>query len=118
LSRFKLPHIDLPGLPDSGDDLVGCLVTIVLWIGLLILLVVLLWVLAQVIAALPVLAMALYWIFYRALRVVFAKSRSCKGQLRRSMGYGLLYTAAYVGWIFVLLWMGGLLYAGLDRLAH
>lgn len=65
------------------------------------------WALAQlVVAVLPLMAAALYWIFYRALRLVFAKSRTCQGQLLRSMEYALLYTACYTGWIFAVLWMG------------
>ncbi len=112
LSHVSLPHIDLAGVSDAGDDLVGCLLTLVLWIGVLILLTILLWVLAQVIAALPVFAVVLYWVFYRALRVVFAKSRACRGRLLRSIEYGLLYTLLYTGWIFALLWIGRYLIIG------
>lgn len=109
LSHFDLPKIDLKDVPDAGDDLVGCLVTLVLWIVVLALLAVLVWLLAQFIAALPVFVVALSWIFYRALRVVFARSRACRGRLLRSMGYGLLYTLLYTGWIFILLTIGRLL---------
>jgi hypothetical protein len=103
LPRVELPHLDIHDMPDVGDDLVGCLVTLVLWIGVLILIMILLWLLTQVIAALPVIAVVLYWIFYRALRVVFAKSRACRGRLLQSAAYGLLYTLVYTGWIFALL---------------
>lgn len=109
LPHVELPHIDLHDMPDAGDDLVGCLLTLVLWIGVLILITVLLWLLVQFIAALPVIAVVLYWIFYRALRVVFARSRACRGRLLRSMEYGLLYTLLYTGWIFALLTIGHLL---------
>jgi hypothetical protein len=107
LPHVDLPHLDLAGGSDSGgDDLVGCLVTLVVWIGVMLLIVLLVWLLAQAIAALPVIVVMLYWVFYRALRVVFARSRSCRGRLLRSMGYGLLYTVLYTGWIFALLWVG------------
>jgi hypothetical protein len=112
LSHVSLPKIDLPGDVDVGDDLVGCLVTLILWIAVLALFAIALWILAQVIAALPVIAVVLYWIFYRALRVVFAKSRACKGRLLRSMGYGLLYTLLYTGWVFALLSIGRFLIPG------
>ena len=112
LSHVSLPHLDLPDISDGGDDLVGCLVTLVLWIGVLVLLTILLWLLVQFISALPIFAVVLYWIFYRALRVVFAKSRTCHGRLLRSMEYGLLYTLLYTGWVFALLWIGRLVIPG------
>lgn len=108
-SHVDLPHIDLPGSSDVGDDLVGCLLSLVLWIVVLGLLAILIWMLAQFIAALPIFAVVLYWIFYRALRVVFARSKVCQGRLLRSMGYGLLYTMLYTGWIFALLSIGRVL---------
>ncbi len=117
LSHWQAPHINLPDLPDTGDDWVGALVAILMWVLVLAALVALMWVLAQFIAILPVLAMGLCWVFYRALRIVFAKSRVCKGQWRRSAGYGLVYTVVYVGWIFALLWISGFVYAGLHRMA-
>ena len=98
--------IDLPDVSDAGDDLVGCLVGLVLWVVMSIALVILLPILVQVVwATLFALVLALYWVFYRALRVVFARSRACKGKLLLSTGYGLLYTALYTGWIFVLIWI-------------
>ena len=100
-------HVDLPGVPDVGDDLIGCLVTLVLWVVVSIVLVFLFWLLAQfLVTVLPALALGLYWVFYRALRIVFAKSRMCKGRLLPSMGYGLVYTVLYTGWIFAVMWIG------------
>lgn len=109
LSHVDLQHIDLPGSSDVGDDLVGCLLSLGLWIVVLGLLAILIWILTQFIAALPIFDVVLYWIFYRALRVVFARSRVCRGRLLRSMGYGLLYTMLYTGWIFALLSIGRVL---------
>ena len=103
LSRVELPHVGLPHDVDIEDDLLGCLGAIILWIAAALLLMVLLWLLTQFIAALPVFAAVLYWIFYRALRVVFARSRACKGRLLPSMGYGLFYTVLYSGWMLALL---------------
>lgn len=108
LPHFEMPHIDLGGGSDlgSGDDLLGCLGGLVLWIVVMILIVAAVWLLAQAIAVLPVIVVMLYWVFYRALRVVFARSKTCRGRLLRSTGYGLLYTILYTGWVFVLLWIG------------
>ncbi len=111
LRGVDLPHIDLHLSNGSagGDDLVGCLMSIVAWIVIAIVAVVLLWVLAQVLWATLFVAIAvLYWVFYRALRVVFAWSRLCQGKLLRSMGYSLLYTVLYTGWIFGVIWISRL----------
>ncbi len=113
LPHIDVPHFDLGDASGVGDDLVGCLMTLVLWVAALVLIVALLWLLSQVIAALPVIILALYWIFYRALRVVFSKSRLCRGRLLPSMGYGLLYTILYTGWIFAVLWIGRFLLPGI-----
>ena len=69
----------------------------------LIVLVLALWLLANIgLAVGLVLFLALSWIFCRALRQVFARSRTCRGRLGPSMGYALLYTVLYTGWLFAL----------------
>lgn len=99
--------IDVPSLPDSGDDLVGCLVSIVFWLVVSVVIVALLWLIQQfIILTLPALVVLLYWIFYRALRVVFSKSRVCRNKLWLSLGYSFLYTFLYTGWLFGLVWIG------------
>lgn len=100
-------HVDLPGLPDVGDDLVGCLLSIVLWLVVTILVAVVFWLAMQIlIVGLPALLLGIYWVYYRALRIVFGKSRVCKGKLLPSLGYGLLYTTLYMGWLFAATWLG------------
>lgn len=101
-----VPKIEpsLPDVGDTGNDLVGCLLSILVWLAISVLLMVLFWVLVQVLAfVLPWVLLALYWLFYRALRIVFAKADVCCGQLMQSAGYGLLYTGLYTGWLFLLL---------------
>ena len=96
--------LDVPDLGSSGDDLVGCLVSIVLWIVIAIVLMVLFWVLVQVLAfALPWVLLALYWLFYRALHLVFDKAPQTRGKILPSLGYALLFTVLYTGWLFLLL---------------
>lgn len=106
LPVMDLPKLDLdiPDIGDSGNDLVGCLVSIVLWLVVSIVLMVLFWLLVQVLSLiLPWVLLALYWVFYRALKLVFAKASVCRGQLLPSLGYAFLYTALYTGWLFLLL---------------
>ncbi len=85
--------------------------TIVLWIVVLALIGIPSMGLAQVIAALPVLALALYWVFY-GVRIVFSKSQSLQGKWQPSIGYGLLYTVLYNGLDVRHAWMGGLFTPG------
>jgi hypothetical protein len=101
---IDMPKIDLPDVSDSGDDLIGCLLSIVLWIALAVVIVVLLPVLVELAwVVFFVLAAMLYWVFYRALRVVFSHARRCRGKLALSAGYALFYTALYTGWLFAIL---------------
>lgn len=98
--------LDIADMGDSGNDLVGCLVSIVLWIVIAIVLAVLFWVLVQALAfVLPWVLLALYWLFYRALKVVFEKTAVTRGKLAPSLGYALLFTLLYTGWLFLLLEM-------------
>lgn len=104
IGSIDVKDIDLPDLSDSGDDLVGCLLAIVLWIGVTLLIIVLLPILIDLVWAVAFIVIAvLYWIFYRALRVVFIRSRQCRGNLPRSLGYAAFYTLLYTGWLFVVL---------------
>jgi hypothetical protein len=42
----------------------------------------------------------LYWVFFRALKLVFNKSNETKGEIGLSMLYSLGYTILFTGWIF------------------
>jgi hypothetical protein len=48
-------------------------------------------------------AAMLYWIFFRALRLVFKKSSYCKGNYLKSLQYALGYTVLYNFWIYVII---------------
>lgn len=85
----------------AGEGIGGLLVSIILWIGMSVLLVVLLVVLEAVFwFSLFVIMTLLYWVFFRALKLVFSKSAQTKGHLGLSALYALGYTLLYTGWIF------------------
>lgn len=46
------------------------------------------------------LAAMLYWIFFRAIRLVLKYSMRCKGNLALSLQYSLLYTFLYSSWMY------------------
>ena len=108
--RWKKPDIDLDissgDLPDLGDGIGGIIMGIIMWIIFSIALVVLIWIFGAVFWFSILLLMALlYWIFFRALRLVFKKSKECKGNLSSSILYGAGYTLLYSGWLFVILFI-------------
>lgn len=97
--------ITLPDI-DVGEGIGGLLLSILLWVLVSVLFVVLLIVLEFVfwLSLFLIIAM-LYWVFFRALKFVFGKSKDTKDNLGISAVYGLTYTLLYTGWIF------GIIYA-------
>lgn len=46
------------------------------------------------------LAAVLYWVYFRALRLVFKRSGVCQGNMMISLKYAGLYSLLYTSWIF------------------
>ncbi len=87
-----------------GDGLEGILLSIFLWIVMTILLLIFLWLFGAVLwSGILVFIAALYWIFFRALRLVFKNSNRCKGNLATSVGYAFSFTALYIFWVYVII---------------
>jgi hypothetical protein len=102
----EVHYIDLRGVGDigGGDDLAGCLISILIWAVITILIAVILAVVVPLIGnVIVVFFAALYWIFYQALRQVFARSRYCRGNWRRALGVSFIFTATYTGWLLALI---------------
>ncbi|RZL49051.1 MAG: hypothetical protein EOP00_07760 [Pedobacter sp.] len=57
----------------------------------------LLWAMTIIIGA------VLYWLFFRATRLVFKKSSICKGNLVKSISYAFGYTMLYNFWFYAIL---------------
>jgi len=94
------PTFDSPSL-DVGDGIGGLIISILLWIGMTILIIILLIFLEAIFwFSLFIILTTLYWIFFRALKFVFNKSKETKGNIGISAVYSLAYTLLYVGWIF------------------
>jgi hypothetical protein len=102
--RPDLSNIDAPSLdiPDGGEHgIVVILVALLLWIvvaifGSFILTFVggLLWLTLLSIAAI------LYWIIFRAFRLIFKNSTNCRGRIFKSLGIAIVYTVLYNFWIY------------------
>lgn len=97
-----------PGIDVDLDE--GCLGAVISVLAGLLLLIVLsgllFWLLPFLWAGILVILTGVFWVLNRALRVVFARSRECQGNLPKSLGYALVYTIGYTGWLFVLLYLG------------
>ena len=94
---------DLPSVEpiDIGEGIAGIIVGILLWIVVAILLAVSLWIFSNVLVLVVMTFVAmLYWIFFRALRLVFKNSNKSKGDLMESVKWGLSYTLLYNFWIY------------------
>ncbi len=86
---------------DVGEGIGGIIIGIILWILWAILMALLLWIFSNVILIVMVtFAAMLYWIFFRALRLVFKNSNKSKGDIMNSIRYGLTYTFLYNFWIY------------------
>ncbi|MGZ9675640.1 hypothetical protein [Flavobacterium sp. GNP001] len=86
---------------DIGEGIGGIIISIILWIIVTIVLSFLFYALGTMIwfSILVFLGM-LYWIFFRALRLIFKKSAECSGNFELSLFYGIAYTILYNFWIY------------------
>ena len=86
---------------DVGEGIAGVILSILLWIVMAIVFAIALWIFSNVlvIAVLTFIAM-LYWVFFRALRLVFKNSNRSKGDLLESMKWGFTCTMLYNFWIY------------------
>jgi hypothetical protein len=102
----KMPDLsgglELPsGLPDMGEGIAGVILGILAWVLFSVLLLLFIWLFGAIVwTMILVFAAMLYWIFFRALRLVFKNSNKCKDNLTTSIAYGLGYTALYNFWIY------------------
>ncbi len=88
------------GSGGCGEAIAG----LVLGVLLLVLLVIGLWLFINVaLIVFFLVSLALGWVFHRALRQVFAKSKQCRGDLVNSLYYAAIYTVLYTGWLLAIL---------------
>ncbi len=106
----KLKPAKIPNLADAGivgdfamigEGFEGIILSIFLWIFATILIALFLWVFGAFLwSGVIVFIAMLYWIFFRALRLVFKNSNRCRDNLMASVAYGLAYTILYNFWIY------------------
>jgi hypothetical protein len=88
-------------IPDVGDGIGGIIVGVILWIIFTIALVILLILFQAIVwSTFVIIAIAIYWIIIRGLKLIFSKSTECQNDLAKSVTYAFGYTTLYVGWIY------------------
>lgn len=88
----------------AGEGIGGLILNIILWLIATIVLSYLFFILGTFIWFSIVLFIAmLYWLFFRAIRLIFKKSPECSGNVEKSVFYGIIYTLIYVSWIYVII---------------
>ncbi|WP_288445780.1 hypothetical protein [uncultured Chryseobacterium sp.] len=101
--KFNGFEIDIP---DAGDGIGGAILSILAWIIISILLIFLSYFFGLFFwSAVFLLFAALYWVFFRALRLVFKNSGKCKGDLLKSFAFGLFYSFLYISWIYGIIFL-------------
>lgn len=102
-------HYDFPIGDFASDGIEGIVIGILLWLGIMLLSILFI-VFFEYIFLASILAISanLYWVFFRATKMVFRYARWTKNNLKRSMWIGIKYSIMYAGWICAILWISKL----------
>jgi hypothetical protein len=99
--EFPDSNFEISDVPEFGDDLISIVLATIFWIVMaLVLSSALIFVGDILVVSILAFVGMLYWIFFRALRLVFKNSNRSKGDLFESMKWGFFYTLLYSGWIY------------------
>lgn len=92
--------------PDIGEGIFEIIISLILWFIMAFVISYLCWAFGVIVwfSILTFIAM-LYWIFFRALRLVFKKSGKCRGNYLNSILYGISFTILYNFWIYAIIFM-------------
>lgn len=97
----SLPNFDL----SDSHGILGILAALVLAVLVAIVAVFLVWLVGAVLwTGILIFAAMLYWVFFRALRLVFKNSNRCRGRLGASLGQGLWHASLYTVWIYAIIY--------------
>ncbi len=103
-SGFAPNNLDIPDL--GTDGIGGIIFAIFAWIFFTIALIIMLYVVGVFFWSVLFLLLAmLYWIYFRALRLIFKNSGSCNGNIIKSFTLGFFYSTLYVSWIYGIIYL-------------
>lgn len=110
ISRNHFPGASgLEGLPNfdfsDGHGIIGILAAIVMAVAVAILAVFVIWLVGALLwTYILIFAAILYWVFFRALRLVFKTSNRCRGRWAASLGQGLGHASLYTVWVYAIIY--------------
>lgn len=90
---------------EIGEGIGGIIISIVLWVLFSIVFIFLLIVLETILwfSVALILAM-LYWVFFRAMRLVFSKATHTQNNIGLAVMYAFGYTFLYIGWMYIIVY--------------
>jgi len=94
---------ELPDVPivEFDDGIGGTILSIFFWLAVTVFIISVLITFVSIFwSSLLIILTMLYWVFFRALKLVFSKSNKTKENLIKSLLYSLGYTILFTGWIF------------------
>ncbi|MDP9955614.1 hypothetical protein J2X97_001251 [Epilithonimonas hungarica] len=98
------PDIDFPLMDAEGIG--GIILSILAWIAFTVLALFVLYFVGVFFWSVLLLLLAiLYWIYFRALKLIFKNSKHCKDNLFKSLGFGIFYSGLYVSWIYGIIFL-------------
>ena len=96
-SLESLPSFDL----SDGPGILGILGAIIMAVFVAIMAVVAIWLVGALLwTGILIFAAMLYWVFFRALQLVFKNSNRCQGRLGASLWESFWYGSLYTVWIY------------------
>lgn len=112
INRRNFPNSDVSGFDFGdfdfhfdGDGLVSFLVALFAWVVAAVLALCLVWLLGALLwTSMIAFAAILYWVFFRALRLVFKNSNRCRSQWLPSIKLALAYSVLYTAWIYAIIY--------------
>ncbi|MFC4163308.1 hypothetical protein ACFOWU_06575 [Epilithonimonas zeae] len=98
------PDIDIPLMDAEGIG--GIIISILAWIAFTVAALFAIYFVGVFFWSILLLLLAiLYWIYFRALRLIFKNSKYCKDNLFKSLGFGIFYSGLYVSWIYGIIFL-------------
>ena len=101
LSDLNLPVFDI----GESHGILGFLAALLMAVLGAIVAVFLIWLVGAALwTGILIFAAMLYWVFFRARRLVFKNSNRCRGRLSLSLGQGLWHASLYTVWIYAIIY--------------
>jgi hypothetical protein len=89
---------------DLGEGIAGVIVGILVWLLFTAVVILFMWLFTEVVlVSIAAFSGMLYWVFFRAMRLIFKNSHKTQGSWSASVTYGTAYTLLYTSWMYVVL---------------